>query len=431
MSLLKRTGRVRLVRRMAGFLAARLAELPLESVRDPRKRKSKWSMRKLLTATLAGIATGAKGLGEVEELLEMLGDGSRRLLKLPSRIPDTTLRDVLVRLEVDDMRMLNHAAMALAVRRKQIRHNLPLRVVSMDGKHIATWLFDKPDAPVKYGQKQQGRAILRTITSCLASADGNPCLDAFPVPPETNEVGAFRSAASALLERWGGQVDVLMYDAGGCSLDNASWVRTKGLDYVFVLAENQRELMMEARRCLVEAAIAPVGTETRTEGNAVVTRRLFQHELPVGTGADGYLDWTHLRTIVRVETTREDKSSRASSVENHFYLSSIEASRLRPDKWLEMLRRRWAVENENHNTWDRIFREDDRPFILEPRGLLVVAILRRIAFNILALFRSVTLRAESSRATPWKTLLRAIHLALTVATSAMLDGVRSRAATTV
>ncbi len=431
MSLLKRTGRVRLVRRMAGFLAARLAELPLESVRDPRKRKSKWSMRRLLTATLAGIATGAKGLGEVETLLQMLGDGSRRLLKLPSSIPDTTLRDVLVRLEVDEMRMLNFAAMAHALRRKQIRHNLPLRVVSMDGKHIATWLFDKPDAPVKYGQRQQGYSVVRTITSCFASADGTPCLDAYPVPPETNEVGAFRSAAGALLERWGGQVDVLMYDAGGCGLENASWVRTKGLHYVFVLAENQRELMMEARRCLVDAAAAPVVSETRTEGNAIVTRQLFLHELPVGIGADGYLDWTHLRTIVRVETTRADKSSGSSTTENHFYLSSLEASRLRPSEWLQMLRRRWAVENENHNTWDRILREDDRPFILDPRGLLVVAILRCIAFNILTLFRSVTLRSESSRGTPWKTLLELIRFALKVATSAMLDGVRNRANATV
>ena len=431
MSLIQRTGRTRLVRRMASFLAARLAELPFESLSDLRARRSKWSLRRLLTMVIAGIAAGAKGLAEVENLSESLGEGVRRLLKLPGRVPDTTMRDVLVRLDVDEIRGLLQRMLEQALRRKQLRHNLPLRVASMDGKHTATWLGDSPDAAAKYGQRQQGRTVVRTITTCLASADGCPCVDAFPIPPETNEVRAFQMAGAALLERWRGHLDVLMYDAGGCSLGNASWVRTNGLDYVFVLAENQPELMAEARRCLLDSDLTPTVEQVRVEGANVVTRKLYLHALPSEGDVEGYLGWTHLRTIARVETTRADKATKRTTTENKYYLTSLEAARLAPDAWLTLLRRRWAVENENHNIWDRILREDDRPFILAPQGMLVVQLLRRLVYNMLTLFRSVTLRAESSRATPWKELLRAIHLTLTVATVTMLEGIRSRPQATV
>ncbi len=431
MSLIQKAGRTRLVRPMANLLAARLAELPLESLRDPRVRRSRWSMRRLLTMVIAGIASGAKGLAEVESLSESLGDGARRLLRLPTRVLDTTLRDVLVRLDVDEIRGLIQRMLEQALRRRQLRHNLPLRVASMDGKHTATWMFDSPEAEVKYGQRQQGRTVVRTITTCLASADGCPCLDAFPSPPKSNEVSAFQMAGAALLERWRGHLDVLMYDAGGRSLGNASWVRSNGLDDVFVLAENQPELMAEARRCLLNSDLTPTVEQVRVEGANVVTRRLFQHTLPSEGGVEGYLGWTHLRTILRVETVRADKGSGRITTENKYYLSSLVVSRLKPDAWLTLLRRRWAVENENHNIWDRILREDDRPFILAPQGMLVVQLLRRLVYNMLTLFRSVTLRAESTRTTPWKELLRAIHLTLTVATVTMLEGLRSRPQATV
>jgi len=47
-----------------------------------------------------------------------------------------------------------------------------------------------------------------------------------------------------------------------------------------------------------------------------------------------------------------------------------------------------------------------------PRAALVVAILRRIAYTMLALFRSVTQRSDERRATPWQTLMTALFVAL-------------------
>ena len=51
-------------------------------------------------------------------------------------------------------------------------------------------------------------------------------------------------------------------------------------------------------------------------------------------------------------------------------------------------------------------------------------LLRRIAYNLLALFRSVTQRGERERAIPWKRLMRRFHNAMLLATAEMIDGLR-------
>jgi hypothetical protein len=61
-----------------------------------------------------------------------------------------------------------------------------------------------------------------------------------------------------------------------------------------------------------------------------------------------------------------------------------------------------------------------------PEGMLVIALLRRIAYTLLTLFHSVTQRSEERRAIPWNVLLQDIYAALLTATDAQLAGLRSR-----
>jgi hypothetical protein len=59
--------------------------------------------------------------------------------------------------------------------------------------------------------------------------------------------------------------------------------------------------------------------------------------------------------------------------------------------------------------------------------MVVVMLLRRLTYNILTLYRSVTLRSESNRAQPWTTLMRTLYKALLQATEEAMAGVRRRA----
>jgi len=415
--------RDRLTRRTAGLLAARLPELRLHKVADPREGPVKWRLKTLLTTALTGMLAGCGGLTDVEDLTTRLSRAARKLLDMGGRVPDTTQRDLLVRVDPEEIRKVMYRQMHDAHRRKAIRpvEGLPIRAASLDGKATGSWLFDRPDAEVKYGQLQKGRTVVRTITACLSTAEGQPCLDAHPIPPETNECGALNEAVDRLLAQYDSWLDVLMYDSGGSYLVNADHIVLRGKHYVLCLRGNQPELRMEAERLLskqpVDKALAQTVDPVSGE---VVTRTLWLSEKKAG-----WNDWTHLRTMIRIQSHRIDKTTGNEITEDRYYLSSMAADRLTAAQWLLLIRRRWAVENECHNTFDTIFREDKRPWVMLPQGMVVVMMLRRIAYNLLSLFRSVTLRADRGTR-PWKTLLADVYMTLLVAEARHLDALRRR-----
>ena len=91
-----------------------------------------------------------------------------------------------------------------------------------------------------------------------------------------------------------------------------------------------------------------------------------------------------------------------------------------------MIRRRWSVENHNPNTLDTAFREDLRPWLWRPQGMLVMNLLRRMGYNALAIFRSVTTPAEPKRAIAWPERLQRTYAALIRTTQATVQGLRRR-----
>jgi hypothetical protein len=76
--------------------------------------------------------------------------------------------------------------------------------------------------------------------------------------------------------------------------------------------------------------------------------------------------------------------------------------------------------------FDMLFSEDKRPWILDPQGMVVVMLLRRMACNLMALYRAVTQRSDDNRRRPWPALLKALQWALVSATDEMLAGLRTR-----
>ena len=99
-------------------------------------------------------------------------------------------------------------------------------------------------------------------------------------------------------------------------------------------------------------------------------------------------------------------------MDDRYLISSLPSVRLTADHWLFVARRHWGVQT-SHQILDTAFEEDDHPWSEAcPRAALVVAILRRIAYTMLALFRSVTQRSDERRATPWQVLMTDFFVAL-------------------
>lgn len=423
----------KLKRRMVGMLASRLPEAQLGEVEDPRDARGKrWQLAALLRAVVVGVAVGCKSLAQTEALTSEMSPAVRGRLGIRRRIADTTMRDALVKVEPKKLRRSLHAQVKAAHRRKALEPDgLPFGVGAMDGKSSTATAWDK-----KYAQRQThsgglgASGLVRTVTCSLVSSKARVCIDAIPIPPATNEMGHFSPAFQSLVKvyRKSGLFKMVSYDAGACSEENGREVVGEKLHYLFGLKGSQPTLLNEAKRLLggLGAEQAEAETVEVESNNRTVTRRLYR----TGEMA-GYLDWTHLSTVVRVESETVE-NGKVVEHEDRYFISSLASEGLSAAQWLLVVRRHWAVENNCHHTWDTVFEEDDRPWIEKsPQGMVVVMLLRRIAYNMLALFRTVTQRSEERRQTPWRDIVRWLYQAVIAATAEDVDGLRAREASAV
>ena len=287
----------------------------------------------------------------------------------------------------------------------------------MDGKSTTAPVWD-PQYAQRQPHSEGGGAsgMVRTVTCALVSNRAKPCIDAVPIPAVTNEMGHFSAAFEGLMEVYGrsGLFSMVSYDAGACSEAHGREVVAAGCNYLFGLKGTHPTLLLEAKSRL--GGLAAHQAEAQTEdtesksGSRTVTRRLYRTaELA------GYLDWTHLGTVLRVESEMVE-AGKVVAHEDRYFISSLPTDVLSAAQWLLLVRRHWGVENNCHHTWDTVFEEDDRPWIEKsPKGMVAVMLLRRIAYNLLALFRTVTQRSEERRQTPWRTIVRWLYQALIAA----------------
>jgi len=418
----------RMPRRMLGMLRARLPELGLEQAYDPRGRQGRrWPLATLLRAVLVGLLGGARSLAQAEWLTDTLSLPARRALGIPRRIADTTLRDLLCCLPPSVLRRSLHTMVRAAHRRHALEPDgLPFGVVAMDGKGTAL-----PSCDDHYAQRQtagEGHALcglLRTTTCSLVSSRARVCLDAIPIPARTNEMAGFAAALRSLVAAYRG-IDLfrlVSYDAGACSESNAAAVRAHGLHYLLGLKGPQPTLLAEAQRLL--ARLGPEQAAAQSE-DAIAAGGHWVRRLYISAEM-AHFSWDHLRTVLRVESEQLDAKGRRTTYENRYFLSSLPFARLSPAQWLLVVRRHWGVENNCHNTIDAVFREDEHPWIVsDPRGALAVLLLRRVAYNLLSLFRSVSQRSDERRGAPWRWLIDHLRHTLAASTEADTAGLRFR-----
>lgn len=421
-------------RRMAGAMSARLPEIGLSQVADPRKARGiRWkSLYPLLVAPLVAMTAGLKSFAETESLTEEMSSALRKKLGIPGRISDTTMRNTMVRLSPEEFRKCLHRQAKAAYRRKALMPDgFPFGVAAYDGKYTSIEAWDD-----EYSQKQSEKngqnahGIVRTFNCSLVSSSSKMCIDASPIPSHTNEMGHFKEVFDRQVSNWKRTrlFAMVSADAGSCSEANGRHVTKQGIHYIFGLKGSQPTLHSEARALLARRTQDDCDAKTvDIRGRHEIIRRVY-----LTTEMAGFLDWTHLQTTLRVESEKVDIET-GEVVEqedddvNRYFVSSLPCEQLTPAQWLKLVRMHWGVENNCHNTWDTAFEEDDRKWITtDPKGAMNVMLLRRLAYNMLALFRSVTQRSEENRLIPWKDILRWVYNTLIAATETDIVGLRER-----
>jgi hypothetical protein len=416
---------------MAGLLASRLPELDLEAVPDPRAREGRWGLPQILRATVVGLMAGCKSLWETEDLTDRLSTPMRRLLRLPRRLPDTTMRDALCRPKLlAGLRAALHRAIRAAWRRKALAPvGLPIGVLALDGKVTAVPSINGEFAQTQHPEQGLPYGLIRTVTCALVSAAGRPCVDAIPIPAHTNEMGWFQTAFASVVKTYGALFQMVTYDAGALSEANGRAVVDAQKDYLFALKNEHRTMLKLATEMLAAQEVV-ARTVDVLDNQTTVTRTLKLLAVDPSWSYDQTKGpeesvWRHAQAFLAVEslTLRE-----GVVVENEvrLFVSSRAPERLTARQWLKVVRAHWGVENQNHHTLDTAFAEDDRPWIeADEHGMLAVLVLRRIAYTLLALFRE-TVRSDEHRATRWKALLARVRDVLVAATSETLAGLRVR-----
>ena len=414
-------------------LERRLRDLQLDKVKDPRRHKSiEHPLPMLLCGLIAAMVTRALSLRRIEERTGQIARKHRGWMGLVRRVPDNIFSTLLSRLVVKDLVGRLHSLVKAEQRRGNLKPKvLPLGAVAIDGKNVATlhWhdlcrvlKLDQTTASVEQvRQKLKKRfplvqlcvpkegtpyALARVHTVTLISSKAAQCVHQRPIPGCTNEIGALPQVLEELKSAYGhtSLIEMVTTDAGNTSLavahkivDECKWA------YFCQIKSDQGEIYREATRALThkQAREADANVSEHRDAKAV-TYRVWCYDLM----GQGWLDWTSARQLCRVQRTVVDRATgKEESVGNRYYVTSKTPAELGPQSCMMISRKHWRCENETHWSADVMLQEDRRRLSgsRHPNGVFVVALLRMMALNILAVARKLSRIDHSTEETPsWK-----------------------------
>ena len=99
----------RLHRSFIGWLRQRLVDPALGAVAEPRRKHGmKWAMRESLASIVTAMVAGCRSLAAVETFIADASQATLGALGLRKGLADTTARDLLIKLDVHELRAALH-----------------------------------------------------------------------------------------------------------------------------------------------------------------------------------------------------------------------------------------------------------------------------------------------------------------------------------
>jgi len=423
----------------------RIRDLRFERVADPRYAPNIfYQLPVMLTVLVAAMVTAASSLRKVEQRTGQLIKRNGSWHGLPNRIADNTFGKLIPRLALRDLINSLVSMVKAEHRRGNLKSTrLPVATAAIDGKNVATlrWhdlcrVLGLDSAKAKSNQVKRllkrkfpnvqlcipkdgmPYALARVHTVTLISANAAVCIYQRPIEGRTNEIGALPALLKDLRHAYGrtGIVAMLTTDAGNTSLGTATQIVKKLRWHYFSQFKSEHgELHKEAIRLLARRRESTADeTYTDTQNGYVVTYHVWHAEL----SEDGWLDWTHARQLIRVQRVAEHPTTGHKTVGNRYYVTSKPSSDLVPRDALTISRGHWRCEEETHWTADVVLQEDRRrlAWSRHPHGVFVVAVLRMMALNILAVARKLSHVHGTNQMPTWQQVVEHFLLVLCATT---------------
>ena len=195
------------------------------------------------------------------------------------------------------------------------------------------------------------------------------------VEEKSNEI----TAIPALLEWLEIKGCIITIDAMGCQKNIAEKILKKQADYLLALKENQLSLLENVTPYFSSNKSLGVcdSHSTIDKGHGRIEIRKCYSTSDISWIHQQHPDWSHIRSIAMVESTRTIKGKISS--EKRFYISSLTSN---ASKILAASRAHWGIENTLHWTLDMTFNED-RSRLRKDYASQNFSMLRRAALNLI------------------------------------------------
>ena len=301
-------------------------------IQDPRRDITK--LHKLDDILLIGIIAvicGAETWNNVEEYAQAKEDFLQKFLELPNGIPshDTFNR---VFSAIDHQQF--EACFIEWV--NTLAGLVKGQVVAIDGKTIR-------------GAKSHGNKSPVHLVSAWAS-ENNMVLGQVKTNEKSNEI----TAIPKLLEILAIEDTIITIDAMGCQENIAHNIIENKADYILAVKQNQNQLYEDIQYEFLFSKAEQQNTTVDGDHGRIETRCCsiisdFSH-------LRNEQKWRSLKTLIKVESTREFKNSDKPTEEaTRYYISSLAS---KAEDFQKAIRSHWSIENKLHWTLDVAFGED-------------------------------------------------------------------------
>lgn len=349
----------------------------LAAVPDPRTGNAqRHDLLEVLTIALVASICGCQSCVDMADFAEDREPLFREFLRLENGLPS---HDTFSRL----FRLIDPEALSSAFGRF-------LSALGSDG--VGTLAIDGKTLRRSF-DRASGASALHVVTAF--ATDARLVVGQKAVPAGGNEI----IAARALLELLSLDGMLVTADAIHCQSETARTVLARGGDYLFALKGNRPALHADVSAFFADppaASLAWHETSDADHGRVEVRRHavtqsvdwLFSDRRYAGEPA-----MPGLASLAMVTSTveRDGKTTTAT----RYYLSS---ARLTPERFAEVARAHWSIENSLHWVLDTAF-DEDRARTRKDHGAQNLAIIRKLALNVLKTARpDLSIRRKRNRA---------------------------------
>ena len=326
---------------------------------DPRSEKSKiYPLSTIIFLTISAVVAGAESFVEIDLFGKEKVDWLKKYVDCPDdRTPShDILGDFFKRLDPEEFEtcFINWTSQVCNITEGDL--------IAIDGKRLRG-SYDK----------HKNKAAIHMVSAW--STNNKIVLGQVKVDDKSNEITAIPTLLN-LLEIKGAIVSI---DAMGCQKGIAEEIVNHGGDYILAVKGNQGELYEQVKAHFNYTKVSSVSQTINKGHGRIETRKCtVLNDLKL---LDEAIHWKGIKTIVRIESTREEILSGAKSSEVRYYISS----KLADAKDFNLLiRSHWGIENSLHWVLDVNFGEDNSR-IRNVNADENFSIIRRVALNLIKL----------------------------------------------